>query len=276
MRVNMDSSIATDPRFKKLAKILGVDWKLAIGQCFLVWLVAYDNRKATLTAEMIDIAAEQDGFAKALCDATLCTKMPRGRYYLHGLSDRIKFLKGQVERGAKGGEESGKSRRAKGEANASVKQSGPRSSGEAYSLDLDLAQDQALAQDHVGDAAELSTAPVEAYSLADLMASEIGQRQPDHRSLHKAAWPSTRERWAQSFRLAHDRDGRDWGDMRELLWWSQRHDFWAANIQSGKKFREQFDTLKAQRLRDAKAKEEKGLTSAELGELADELEKAGY
>jgi hypothetical protein len=67
------------------------------------------------------------------------------------------------------------------------------------------------------------------------------------REVQPDRWPRTRDRWAESFRLAHERDGRAWRPMCELLDWSQRDPFWAANILSATKFREQYDRLEAKR-----------------------------
>ena len=58
-------------------------------------------------------------------------------------------------------------------------------------------------------------------------------------------WPRTQSTWAASFRLAHEQDGRDWGEQRRVLEWSQRDDFWAPNIMSASKFRKQYEQLRA-------------------------------
>ena len=62
---------------------------------------------------------------------------------------------------------------------------------------------------------------------------------------NKARWERTLPLWASSFRLAYSQDGRSWAEMRKVLEWSQRDDFWASNIMSGKTFRKQYEQLRA-------------------------------
>ncbi len=88
--------------------------------------------------------------------------------------------------------------------------------------------------------------PPESLELADKLRDHILTRQPDHREVGPSQWSGTQRRWADSFRLAHERDGREWGEMGRVLDWSQRDVFWQANILSGAKFRKQFDRLKGQ------------------------------
>lgn len=174
MRVNMDSSVASDPRFKMLGRILGVTWREAVGSCFLVWLTCYDRRSGRLTVAEVDIASEVDGFAEALVsvglahleaereasasanakqDETTLEKLQRV-VVIHGVDERIEFLNKQREKGSKGGKSSGKARRnhrtekdkqpeANREADASRSAQAKR---EAYSLTHALALTPALAQ----------------------------------------------------------------------------------------------------------------------------------
>jgi hypothetical protein len=127
MRVNMDSSIASDPRFKMLGKALGVTWREVIGSCFLVWLASYERRSERFSELEADTAAEIDGFAQALCDVGLA-HADGAQIVLHGVTQRISFLARQRERGKRGGKRSGTTRRGarasddeNGEANASTK-----------------------------------------------------------------------------------------------------------------------------------------------------------
>lgn len=106
----MDSSIATDPRFKLLARQLGIDWRQAIGACFLVWLACYDRREEALSSDEIDIAADLEGFAAALEAVSLATVQKDGRLLIHGVKRRIEFLSEQASRGSRGGRASGASR----------------------------------------------------------------------------------------------------------------------------------------------------------------------
>ena len=103
MRVNMDSSIASDPRFKKLGRALGISWREAIGSCFLVWLACYERRAGEFPADEIDIAAEIDGFAEALVAVGLAHVVDDALIALHGVDQRIEFLLKQAEKGRRGG-----------------------------------------------------------------------------------------------------------------------------------------------------------------------------
>lgn len=53
--------------------------------------------------------------------------------------------------------------------------------------------------------------------------------------------------WCESFRLTMNRDGRDFEDMKNLIKFSQWHQFWKTNILSANKFREQYDKLTLER-----------------------------
>ncbi len=107
----MDSSIATDPRFKLLGRALGVSWREAIGSCFLLWLACYERRSKCFRKVEADIAAELEGFADALLKVGLAS--PGGaadEVIVHGVEKRIEFLASQSKKGAIGGKKSGKSR----------------------------------------------------------------------------------------------------------------------------------------------------------------------
>ncbi|MFD1484659.1 DNA replication protein DnaD [Lacticaseibacillus baoqingensis] len=53
------------------------------------------------------------------------------------------------------------------------------------------------------------------------------------------------QKWADVFRLMHERDNRSWKDIGMLIQWSQNDSFWSSNILSAKKLREKFDQLTA-------------------------------
>ena len=52
------------------------------------------------------------------------------------------------------------------------------------------------------------------------------------------------EKWANTFRLMRERDGRTEADIRALFAWANANDFWQSNILSPQKLREHWDTLK--------------------------------
>lgn len=53
------------------------------------------------------------------------------------------------------------------------------------------------------------------------------------------------QKWADVFRLMHERDNRSWKDIGTIIQWSQNDSFWSANILSANKLRKQFDQLTA-------------------------------
>lgn len=139
----MDSSIATDPRFKLLALDLGCSLRELAGTCFFVWLACYERRTATLSVREANACAESEAFAQAIVDSGLAHFDERGDVVFHGVEERIRFLEAQAERGRKGGKVAGKSRRYNHQANA--KQS--PSTRASVRLTNSLAPDLALSPD---------------------------------------------------------------------------------------------------------------------------------
>jgi hypothetical protein len=113
MRVNMESSIAFDPRFKMLAKAVGVNLREVIGSCFMVWLNCYQNRSERLTSAEANASAEVDGFGEAMATCGLADDDGAGCLTIHGVKQRIRFLNSQSVRGKKGGRASAKVRKQK-------------------------------------------------------------------------------------------------------------------------------------------------------------------
>lgn len=151
MRVNMDSSIVTEPSFKRVAKTLGVSWREVIGSCFLVWVAAYERRSERMSRMDIDIAAELDGFADALVAHDLAHEIDEHDVHLRGVAKRIEFLERQAERGAKGGRNRGKRRLADAKRVLSERSSARTDTAQAYSLTLTPALDQDLDPPPAGD-----------------------------------------------------------------------------------------------------------------------------
>lgn len=55
------------------------------------------------------------------------------------------------------------------------------------------------------------------------------------------------QKWADTFRLMHERDDREWSEIDEMILYATQDDFWKANILSPTKLRKQFDLLAAQK-----------------------------
>ena len=56
--------------------------------------------------------------------------------------------------------------------------------------------------------------------------------------------------WADEIRKMRTVDGLGGEEIAALFLWAHNHEFWAANIRSPGKLRQQWDTLEAQRQRD--------------------------
>lgn len=150
MRVNMDSSVVADPRFKLLGKRLGITWREALGSCFLVWLACYERRSEAMVADELDIAAECDGFASGMVSVGLARPEANGEAYashsaqagavngstrliVHGVKARIAFLEKQRTKGKTGGKRSGKARQNKGVKSQAKREANGSRSAQAYS-----------------------------------------------------------------------------------------------------------------------------------------------
>lgn len=70
-------------------------------------------------------------------------------------------------------------------------------------------------------------------------------------ALHPGHSPPKWSRWRREIRLMRQRDGRTRREIAGLFRWANGHTFWAANIRSPGKLREQWDTLVLQRKRES-------------------------
>ena len=90
--------------------------------------------------------------------------------------------------------------------------------------------------------------PPEAIRIAERIATHVLERDPATKWLQ----PSRKEKavalWADSIRLLN-KDGRSWPEIERVWQWASRHSFWAGNILSGGKLREQFEMLVQQMAR---------------------------
>jgi hypothetical protein len=68
------------------------------------------------------------------------------------------------------------------------------------------------------------------------------------RPAHLISWPS--DGWRRAGRLLLDRDRRDAGEAERLIRWSQRDEFWRANVLGMPTFCRRYDTLRLQAARD--------------------------
>lgn len=77
----------------------------------------------------------------------------------------------------------------------------------------------------------------------------------------KTNFPNTKEpnleSWANDIRLMMEQDDRTIAEIKGVIEWSQKHDFWYANIRSAKKLRSQYETMYAQADRENRKKPKK-------------------
>lgn len=248
VRVNMDSSIANDPRFRLVARSLGVKFTEVIGSCFLVWLACYERRSERLRKVEADVAAGLEGFADALISEDLADEIDGEFIMIHGVKERIEFLSRQAERGAKGGrskKNQSSNKQTLKQTEASAKQSPSECKANTLTLTLDH-NNSVVAQPAVErpPAKIKKSIPPEATGLARSLATLIAARLPNSKPARQPA--KCVEAWAPDIEKIHRIDKRGWQEIEAVLAWSQDDEFWQANILSGKKLREKFDTLEAQ------------------------------
>lgn len=81
--------------------------------------------------------------------------------------------------------------------------------------------------------------------LSTLLADAVASRDPSQKR------PTIGKRWLDAERLLIESDGRDPDQAERLLLWSQRDEFWRANIRSLPKFRDRYGQLYDQARRKA-------------------------
>ncbi len=89
---------------------------------------------------------------------------------------------------------------------------------------------------------------VESFRLSELLRREIQVRDPNARA---AKLPEA-TRWAPDIDKLMRIDGRAAEEVEAVIMWCQKDPFWSANILSGRKLREKFDTLIGQMKRGGK------------------------
>ena len=147
MRVNMDSSINNEARFKLLAKQVGIPFLHGVGCCWAVWLNCYHSLSERLSICEANASADIDGFAQAMISVGLADAIGDTMMRVHGVKTRIEFLKKQRKKGSSGGKtrrKSDVSTQVASEANAKHMLAENSTSAQAYSPALALAPTPAL------------------------------------------------------------------------------------------------------------------------------------
>lgn len=110
--MSIDDMVQRDPRITKLAQLVGWSRRETVG-CLIVdvWPICYDQREHTISADLVDLAAQFTGFAAAMVSAELAT-WARGnrKIRVRGAQERIEYLNHKRSAGSVGGINSAKSR----------------------------------------------------------------------------------------------------------------------------------------------------------------------
>lgn len=77
------------------------------------------------------------------------------------------------------------------------------------------------------------------FELAKLLWEKIKTNFPNNKEPNLEAW-------ANDIRLMMEQDNRSVAEIKGVIEWSQKHEFWYANIQSARKLREKYETMYAQ------------------------------
>lgn len=83
------------------------------------------------------------------------------------------------------------------------------------------------------------------YKLAKLMYKKILENNSEFKE------PNL-QKWADSIRLMHERDNRDYDKIRKMIDWSQNDEFWSTVVLSTAKLRKQYDQMATKANQDAK------------------------
>lgn len=97
--------------------------------------------------------------------------------------------------------------------------------------------------------------PPEALTAARMLLDLIAANTPSSTlaKLSEHAKDDRAAKWADAFRLLHEKDGHSWGDITAMVEWVQADPFWRSNILSGEKLREKWDQLAARKAQPVRA-----------------------
>jgi hypothetical protein len=102
-RIGVESRALSDPRFRILAKLVGLaDGDHARGKCEHVWNETQERGDYVLSPEIIDAAVQIDGFAEAMIRSELA-ELADGGVRVRGTAGRIEWLEAKRATAASGG-----------------------------------------------------------------------------------------------------------------------------------------------------------------------------
>lgn len=89
------------------------------------------------------------------------------------------------------------------------------------------------------------------YQLAQFFFQEIQKNNPEAR-------PPNFQTWSDDIRKMMELDGRKEDQIKNMITWSQEHEFWSGVILSPKKLRDKYDQMKTQALKNYQPKKSYG------------------
>jgi hypothetical protein len=92
--------------------------------------------------------------------------------------------------------------------------------------------------------------PLAAKQLATRLFKWIEKNYPNRQHDEKDT-----KKWAADIDKMNRLDGHSWDDIRDMIDWTQKHDFWHRNIKSGSKLRAKYKDLQDQKFDESKPKQ---------------------
>jgi hypothetical protein len=238
MRLSVEGSVLTDPRFDRLARELRIARPEALGRVLAVWNVGYERRCACMPIVDADLASGLDGFALALASADLA-RLDGDEVILRGVDDRIGFLLRHAEEQARKGRRSGEVRRDRAEqrrGSSDANQSG---------TDVQHAVDDAGAMSLAGAVLTASAAARDASGAPDAHAPAKRSKKPVARRAAASPMPAGWEPNARARELAAelgvdcDREAahfRDYSAAQDKRW-ADWHAAFASWLRKAREFK---------------------------------------
>ncbi|TLQ05444.1 DUF4373 domain-containing protein [Pediococcus stilesii] len=105
--------------------------------------------------------------------------------------------------------------------------------------------------------------------LSRSLYSKMKANNPTMKKVTDKEFNSKMQKWANTMRLAVERDGRTVEQLQKAINWSQNHEFWSGVILSADSLRQKFDTMSVQSQKDAERKKNGGRRVVERETLPD-------
>lgn len=241
--IRLHTTFFRHPKTVKLLKKCGPEGVI----CLLkLWLWVRENKPDGIMGgpEDVEIAAEWTGeegvYYSLLKQIKFIDKLNSGRTSLHNWAKRNPWAVGAVSRQLKA-KKGGCAKH--GKKCEKCQDDCPNSTQDLLQAEKPSTPSPAPSP---SPTPKTKTLPGQALRLAGVLAEEILKHSPKMYQLRPEAKIKTIGQWAGYMDKLNRLNNHSWQDIKAVINWSQQDDFWHTNILSGKKLREQFDTLKLQ------------------------------